>query len=109
MEGWGRENNNIEVIAMAEVKVKMKSEDKDVFVFEVDVVESDTKTGHWVEVNKPDYDRLTGGRITPEELVEKSFIFLLQRESKESILRRFNLAKISYYFPEYEEEIKNYF
>ncbi len=94
---------------MAEVRVKRKSEDRNVFLFEVEVVETDTKTGHWVEVNKTDYERLTGGRITPEGLVEKSFIFLLQRESKESILRRFNLAKISYYFPEYEKEIRNYF
>jgi hypothetical protein len=94
---------------MAEVRVERKSEDRDVFIFNVDVVESNTKTDHWVEVNKADYERLTGGRITPEELVEKSFIFLLQRESKESILRRFNLAKISYYFPEYEQGIKNYF
>jgi hypothetical protein len=94
---------------MAEVRVNRKSEDRNVFLFEVDVVEGNTKTGHWVEVNKADYERLTGGKITPEGLVEKSFIFLLQRESKESILRRFNLAQISHYFPEYEEEIKNYF
>ena len=94
---------------MSEIKVKTKSKDKDAFVFDVDVIESNTRTSHKVEVNKSDYERLTGGTITPEELVEKSFIFLLQREPKESILREFNLKKISYYFPEYEEEIKSYF
>jgi hypothetical protein len=38
--------------------------------------------------------------------VEESFRFLLEREPKESILRRFNLTVISRYFPEYEREIK---
>ncbi len=45
------------------------------------------------------------GQLTPEELVRKSFEFLLEREPKESILREFNLNVISKYFPEYEKEI----
>lgn len=35
----------------------------------------------------------------PEELVTASFRFLLQREPRESILRRFDLAVIERYFP----------
>jgi hypothetical protein len=38
--------------------------------------------------------------------VRRSFEFLLERESKESILSRFDLSLISRYFPEYEQEIK---
>jgi len=34
---------------------------------------------------------LTGGKIANEELIKKSFEFLLEREPKESILSRFNL------------------
>ncbi|MBI2487198.1 MAG: hypothetical protein HYW01_09620 [Deltaproteobacteria bacterium] len=94
---------------MASVKVQKRSEDKETLTFGIDITEGDTKTNHTVEVDKPYYEKLTGGRVTAEELVEKSFMFLLKRESKESILRRFNLKKISYYFPEYENEIKNYF
>jgi hypothetical protein len=93
---------------MSEIKVRMKLQSNDAFLFDVDVIESNSKTSHRVEVNKSDYERLTGGKVTPEKLVEKSFIFLLQREPKESILREFNLRKISYYFPEYEKEIKVY-
>jgi len=51
---------------------------------------------------------LTRGKITKEELVKKSFEFLLEREPKESILSRFNLRIIKQYFPEFEEEIRTY-
>ena len=51
---------------------------------------------------------LTGGKIAKEELIKKSFEFLLEREPKESILSRFNLRIINQYFPEFEEEIKTY-
>ena len=40
-----------------------------------------------------------------EELVRRSFEFLLEREPKESILSRFDLTVISRYFPEYERLI----
>jgi hypothetical protein len=38
--------------------------------------------------------------------VEKSFRFLLDRESNTSILRSFDLPVIGQYFPEYERVIK---
>jgi hypothetical protein len=38
---------------------------------------------------------------TPEELLEAAFEFLLEREPKESILRRFELPVIERYFPEF--------
>ena len=48
----------------------------------------------------------TIGRIeTPEELIEKSFQFLLARESNTMILARFDLPLIGRYFPEYERTI----
>jgi len=49
---------------------------------------------------------LTGGKIAKEELIKKSFEFLLEREPKESILSRFNLRVINQYFPEFKEEIR---
>ena len=51
---------------------------------------------------------LIGGKIAKEELIKKSFEFLLEREPKESILSRFNLRIINQYFPEFEEEIRTY-
>ena len=38
--------------------------------------------------------------------VEESFAFLLEREPRESILRRFDLPVIGRYFPEYEVEVR---
>ena len=73
--------------------------------FEV-TVKSGTTTSHKVTVKPAFYEKLTGGRVTPEELVEKSFEFLLDRESNTSILRSFDLPVISQYFPEYENVIK---
>lgn len=73
--------------------------------FEV-VVESNTSTRHKVTMKSSYYEKLTGGLVAPEVLVEKSFEFLLERESNTSILRSFDLPVIGRYFPEYESVIK---
>jgi hypothetical protein len=59
-----------------------------------------------VTVYSEDHHRLTKGMTPPDELVEKSFEFLLEREPKESILRSFNINVISQYFPDYEKDIQ---
>jgi len=51
------------------------------------------------------YFQLTGGKITPQELVKQSFEFLLAREPASSILGQFDLKLINTYFPEYEKEL----
>ena len=73
--------------------------------FEV-VVEAGTTTTHKVSVKPSYYEKLTDKRVTPGVLVEKSFEFLLDRESNTSILRSFDLPVIGQYFPEYEKVIK---
>jgi hypothetical protein len=74
--------------------------------FLVRVSEPASVSIHRVTVKKADYDRLTAGKIEPEELLRNSFKFLLEREPKESILSRFDLSVICRYFPEYENEMK---
>jgi len=59
-------------------------------------------THHLVHVQPADLQRWGRGQ-TPEELIRRSFEFLLQRESKEFILREFELSVIQRYFPEYDE------
>ena len=39
---------------------------------------------------------------------EAAFRFLLDREPKDSILRRFDVTEISRYFPEFEREMPHY-
>ena len=74
--------------------------------FRVRIIEKGSESTHTVTLKQDDYARLTGGKIEPEELVRRSFEFLLEREPKESILSRFDLSVISRYFPEFEREIK---
>lgn len=69
-------------------------------------VTSGTVTTHTVTVDPAYHQRLAGEKCSPERLVEKSFEFLLQRESNTSILRSFDLPVIGRYFPEYESTIK---
>lgn len=78
-------------------------------VFEVLLDENDRIPPFTVTVDKAYYERLTGGTVSPEILVKKTFLFLVEREPKEAILRKFHLSSIARYFPEYEEEIKKYF
>ncbi len=68
-------------------------------------VEGRTTTAHTVTVSLDYYKKLTAGRVTADELVEKSFEFLLERESNTSILSTFDLPVIQRYFPEYERTI----
>lgn len=74
--------------------------------YEVRVAEGRSQSSHRVTLAEKDYTRLTNGNIAPEELIRRSFEFLLEHESKESILGRFDLMVISRYFPQYEREIK---
>lgn len=74
-------------------------------VFEVTVAAHST-TVHRVTV-KPEYaaNLLRAGEAT-NSLVERSFQFLLARESNTSILRSFDLSVIAHYFPEYAREMR---
>jgi hypothetical protein len=70
----------------------------------VTVEESGQSTTHEVTVWPSDVERYAPG-TTPEALLRASFEFLLAREPKESILRRFELPAIERYFPEYPRVI----
>jgi hypothetical protein len=68
-------------------------------------VEGRRVTTHSVTVRPSYYEKLTDGQVTVETLVEKSFEFLLERESNTSILNSFDLSIIAQYFPEYDSTI----
>ena len=67
------------------------------------VAEDMTETQHRVTVRAESFERLPGDTV--EALVRTSFEFLLERESKESLLREFDIEDIGQYFPEYEREV----
>ena len=65
-----------------------------------------SNTRHEVTLSRDAYERLAERQERrPKALVEASFAFLLEREPKESILRRFDLPVIGRYFPDYERAI----
>ena len=94
---------------MANIVVQSLDSNDEMFVFRVEVIEDASQTTHKVELNKDEYQSLTDGKVSPEEFIQCSFEFLLERESKESILSSFNISVISHYFPEYARDILNYF
>lgn len=89
---------------MADIEVK-STDLGTKYEFQVTVQEEGSATQHRVTLNKADYERLAGGKASPDALVIESFRFLLKREPKESILRSFDLTVIGRYFPEYERVI----
>jgi hypothetical protein len=91
----------------AKVEVR-KSGEGDPLRFDAIVLEDESETRHEVTMSVETYARLTAGKQTPEQCVEAAFRFLLDRESKESILPRFDMKVISRYFPEFERELPRY-
>jgi hypothetical protein len=87
------------------VTVELVSDTSDRFTLRVRVAEGRGETKHDVTLAKSDHARLARSGETPAEFVERCFAFLLERESKESILTRFDVSVIARYFPEFEREI----
>ncbi len=73
----------------------------------VRVHDGHSMTEHEVTVDEIDLpEALDGAELADvERLVGATFEFLLEREPKESILRRFDLPVVSRYFPDYPERI----
>jgi hypothetical protein len=74
--------------------------------FHVRVIEGKSETSHIVTMKTEDYERISGKKVEPTELVRRAFEFLLAREPKESILKRFDLTIIGQYFREFEQAMK---
>lgn len=91
---------------MEPVKVIKISEFDAGWQFTVEVGTNSDRIGYSVFLDRACYQKLTNGKRKPEELVHRSFLFLLNREVKTAILRSFNLHEISYYFSEFEDEMK---
>ena len=84
------------------IEVEKLGEDE----FQVRVIEGASQSLHRVTLSPNVFRQLAGGKAEPQELVRRSFEFLLEHEPKESILGRFKLEEIGRYFPQFEREIK---
>ena len=90
---------------MVEIEVKSPADDGP---FIVTLTEGGSSQTHHVGVPDALYQKLTEGKVSKADCVKASFKFLLERESKGSIMSRFDLPVISTYFPEYESRLKDY-
>lgn len=81
----------------------------DAWECDVAVEQHGRRTAHSVTVSPDSIARWAGGSAQHdvEELVRRSFEFLLEREPATSILRKFDLSVIASYFPEYDELFRN--
>jgi hypothetical protein len=86
------------------VSVRLISDDTRAFTLEVRVREGGAETNHAVTLGRDVLARLAPGE-SAEAFVRRCFAFLLEREPKESILRRFDVSVIGRYFPEFEKTI----
>jgi hypothetical protein len=71
----------------------------------VTLVDATGSSTHQVLVAAAALERFAPGAAEPDALVRASFEFLLAREGRASILRRFELPLIERYFPEYPDAI----
>jgi hypothetical protein len=74
-------------------------------VYDVTVDDGHGTSSHEVTVWPSDLARYAPS-AAPEALIEASFQFLLEREPKEAILRRFELPVIEQYFPDYAARVE---
>ena len=86
---------------MAEISIETTGDR----TFTVTVKEGSSASTHSVTVPEGYPGELGVPDADLGELVRASFVFLLEREPKESILGRFDLPVIARYFPEYRDEI----
>jgi hypothetical protein len=91
---------------MVEVRAEIKG---DGWLCDVSVDHGGRRTRHSVAVKKADLERWAGGteRADVEDLVARSFEFLLDREPPDAILASFELAVIQRYFPEYDRSFRH--
>jgi len=89
---------------MGKITIQDQNELADGWRFTVQTPEDTT---HTVTLDKEYYQKLTAGKVTPEDVIKESFGFLLTREPASAILSEFNLKDIESYFPEFLHKISN--
>jgi hypothetical protein len=77
-----------------------------VLMLSVRVAGEGSETRHEVTLSHRDLARLGRPGESAASFVTRCFDFLLEREPKESILKRFDVSVIADYFAEFEEEIR---
>ena len=91
---------------MADVQIQKTGESEEGLAFSVAIEEAGSRSTHQVTLSRRDHQELGAETESPEQFVRRCIKWLLERESKESILGRFDIQEISQYFPRFREEIR---
>jgi hypothetical protein len=94
----------VRTVPRAEISVRVVGEDARSYSLAVRVIEGRAETAHDVTLARDLLSRLAADEAA-DSFVRRCFEFLLERESKESILRSFDVSVIARYFSEFEKTI----
>ncbi len=85
------------------INVELQGEDR----YSVTVEDEVTSSTHQVSLSEEEKARFGEG-VSSQQLLEAAFLFLLDREQKESILGEFSFSIIEVYFPDFSERLPAY-
>lgn len=94
-------NEDFDGIRITEINQSEKG-----WTFLVELGHGDNLIEYYVDLDRDYWTQLTSGRLEPARLIEATFKFLLEKEPKEMIMKKFNLNNVTKFFPQYEYEIK---
>ncbi len=91
---------------MSDIQITPTGETEERFSFDVTIEESGSRSTHQVTLSRSDHRELGVETESPKQFVRRCIEWLLERETKDSILSRFDIREISHYFPRFREEIR---
>ena len=89
-----------------DIRVTEANQREEGWTFLVELGHGEGLIEYFIDVDKDYWTRLTSRRVEPADLVRETFRFLLDKQPKEVILKRFNIAEVAGQFPVFEHEIK---
>jgi hypothetical protein len=94
---------------MAEIDVKTEVDGDRGWTYEVEVRDGSVTHRYEVTLSWSDYDLWSRGQVAPERVVKAAFVFLLEREPADAIMKRFDCSVIRRYFPEVDKRLGQLF
>lgn len=91
------------------MEIEVEQIEEEPWVFSVGLREADENLGDYVVAMSEEEYNLYGHGAEPAEVVRATFHFLLDREDPEMIMDRFNIRDVLDYYPDYPEQVENYF
>lgn len=91
---------------MWKISIEKERENINDWNFKVNIKNKEGEFNYSVSVSKDYYRDITSKKIPPVTLVERSFLFLLNKEKASDIKSSFNIKEINTYFAEFESSIE---